>query len=55
MDGFAGFRNGKEYDLELGITEADDERPAEIVVVNPVSKLWSYYGKKDFAKQWEKK
>jgi hypothetical protein len=55
MDGFAGFRNGQEYELEMGETEADDERPAEIVLVNPVSKAWSYCSKAEFALVWERK
>ena len=55
MDGFAGFRHGQEYELELGTTEADDERPAEIVMVNPVSKVWMYCSKQVFAAQWEKR
>ncbi|MBO2007607.1 hypothetical protein [Hymenobacter negativus] len=55
MDGFAGFRNGKEYELELGITDAEDEEhPSEVVIVNPVSKLWSYWTKKEFAESWQK-
>ena len=55
MDGFAGFRHGQDYELELGTTEADDERPAEIVIVNPVSKAWMYGSKAEFATRWEKR
>ncbi|WP_201979421.1 hypothetical protein [Hymenobacter rubidus] len=55
MDGFAGFRRDKEYELELGMTAADDEEhPSEVVIVNPVSRLWSYWSKKDFTERWEK-
>jgi hypothetical protein len=55
MDGFAGFRQGQEYELELGATDAEDEEhPAEIVIVNPVSKLWGYCSKKEFTERWEK-
>ena len=55
MDGFAGFRQGQEYELELGATDAEDEEhPAEIVIVNPISKLWGYCSKKEFAERWEK-
>ncbi|WP_046246857.1 hypothetical protein [Hymenobacter terrenus] len=54
MDGFAGFRHGKEYELEVGMTDADDERPAEVVIVNPVSKLWMYYSKQQFTERWAK-
>ena len=55
MDGYAGFRQGKEYELELGMTAADDERPAEVVIVNPVSKLWMYCSKQEFTARWEKR
>jgi hypothetical protein len=55
MDGFAGFRHGNEYELEIGMTAADDERPAEVVIVNPVSKLWMYHSKAEFAERWEKR
>ena len=55
MDGFAGFRRGQEYELELGVTDADDERPAEVVIVNPVSKAWMYCSKQEFAERWEKR
>ncbi|GAA3970596.1 hypothetical protein GCM10022407_15550 [Hymenobacter antarcticus] len=55
MDGYAGFRNGQEYELELGLTAADDERPAEIVIINPVSRLWMHCSKQEFAVRWEKR
>lgn len=55
MDGFAGFRHGQEYELERGTSEADDERPAEVVLVNPVSKAWMYCSKPEFAERWEKR
>ncbi|ALW85573.1 hypothetical protein AUC43_11005 [Hymenobacter sedentarius] len=54
MDGYAGFRHGKEYELELGMSEADDERPAEVVIVNPVSKAWMYCSKQEFSERWQK-
>ena len=55
MDGFAGFRHGKEYELELGTTDAEDEEhPSEIVIINPVSKHWSYWSKKEFTERWAK-
>jgi hypothetical protein len=55
MDGFAGFRNGNEYELELGLSEATDERPVEIIIVNPISKVWTYCSKQEFAERWEKR
>ena len=55
MDGFAGFRHGKEYELEMTTTEADDERPSEVVVINPVSRLYAYHSKEEFNKLWEKR
>ncbi|MBD2722363.1 hypothetical protein [Hymenobacter armeniacus] len=56
MDGYAGFRNGKEYELELAPTAPSEEQPnAEIVVINPVSRLYSYYSKEQFLAAWEKK
>lgn len=54
MDGYGGFRNGTAYELELGMSEASDERPAEVVIVNPVSKLWMYCSKQQFTERWEK-
>ena len=54
MDGFAGFRHGQEYELELGTSEADEERPAEVVIVNPVSKLWMHCSKQEFSERWQK-
>ena len=44
MDGFAGFRHGQEYELELTTTEETREAPAEVVIVNPVSKRYMYHG-----------
>ena len=55
MDGYAGFRHGQAYELELGTTAADDERPAEVVIVNPVSKLWMYCSRQEFTERWEKR
>ena len=55
MDGFAGFRHGQDYELDIGESDADDERPAEVVIINPVSKLWMYFSKSDFGVMWEKK
>ena len=55
MDGFAGFRHGKEYELELGMTDAEDEEhPSEVVIINPVSKLWGYCTKQEFTERWKK-
>jgi len=54
MDGYAGFRHGTEYELELGTSEADDERPAEVVIVNSVYKLWMYCNKPEFSERWHK-
>jgi len=39
MDGYAGYRHGNEYELEMGTADAIDEEPAGVVVVNPVSRL----------------
>lgn len=55
MDGYAGFRNGQEYEFELGLTTADDELPAEIIIINPVSRLWMHCSKQEFAARWEKR
>ena len=55
MDGFAGFRHGQDYELEIGESDADDERPAEVVIINPVSKLWMHFSKSDFGVMFEKK
>jgi hypothetical protein len=56
MDGFAGFRNGQEYELELGVMDAEDEaHPGEIVIINPVSKIWTYCSRKEFTERWEKR
>ena len=54
MDGFAGFRPGQDCEFEVGTTQADDERPAAVVPVNPVSKAWMYYRKSGFAQHGEK-
>jgi hypothetical protein len=54
MDGFAGFRNGQEYELEIRATEATDEQPSEIVIINPVSRLHSYCSKQEFNQRWER-
>ncbi|GAA4053107.1 hypothetical protein GCM10022409_45080 [Hymenobacter glaciei] len=55
MDGYGGFRSGQEYELELGMSPADDERPAEVIIVNPVSRLWMHCSKQEFAARWEKR
>ena len=55
MDGYAGFRNGQEYELELALSPAEDERPAEIVIINPVSRQYMYCSKQEFAVRWEKR
>ena len=55
MDGYAGFRSGQEYELELALSPADDERPAEIVIINPVSRQYMYCSKQEFAVRWEKR
>ena len=49
MDGYAGFRSGQEYELELALSPADDERPAEIVIINPVFHLLMHCSKQAFA------
>jgi len=49
MDGYAGFRSGQDYELELGQSE-----DGEIIIVNPVSRLWMYCSKADFTLRWEK-
>jgi len=49
MDGMGGFRHGNTYELEVGTAAPTDEQPAEIVIVNPVSKLWMYFSKAEFA------
>ncbi|MBF9237671.1 hypothetical protein I2I05_09720 [Hymenobacter sp. BT683] len=54
MDGFAGFRHGQEYELDLAMSEATDEQPAEVVVINPVSQLYSYFSKQAFTETWKK-
>ena len=55
MDGFAGFRHGQEYELELAMTDAEDaEHPSEVVIINPVSKLWGYCSKAEFTERWQK-
>ena len=55
MDGFAGFRHGQQYELEIASAEPTDEQPtAEIVTVNPVSKLWAYHSKEEFSKMWKR-
>ena len=55
MDGYAGFRNGQEYELELGLSPDDEERPAEIVIINPISRQYMYCSKQEFAARWEKR
>jgi hypothetical protein len=54
MDGYAGFRNGQEYELEIRATEATDEQPSEIVIINPISRLHTYCSKQEFSQRWEK-
>ena len=36
------------------LSPADDERPAEIVIINPVSRQYMYCSKQEFAVRWEK-
>ncbi|UOQ98969.1 hypothetical protein MUN81_05620 [Hymenobacter sp. 5317J-9] len=56
LDGYAGFRHGREYELELAAMEPNDERPtAEIVVINPVSRLYAYHRKEEFNLLWTRK
>ena len=55
IDGYAGFRSGQEYELELGLSPADDERPAEIVIINPVSRQYMYCSKQELATRWAKR
>lgn len=50
MDGYAGFRHGQEYDVEAGKT--DD---GEVVIINPVSKLWMHFSPNEFAEKWQLK
>ena len=54
-DGLADFRHDQEYALELGTSEAEDEHPAEVVIINPVPKAWMYCSKPEFAQHWEKR
>lgn len=54
MDGFVGFRHGQDYDLELAQMEPTDEQPlAEVVIINPVSRLYMYCSKAKFRVRWE--
>ena len=55
MDGFAGFRHGTEYELELAHVAATDDYPAHVVVINPVSRLHGTYAVAEFAEAWGKK
>ena len=55
MDGYGGFRSGQEYELELALSPADEQRPAEIIIVNPVSRRWMHCSKLEFAARWEKR
>jgi hypothetical protein len=56
MDGFAGFRRSHSYEIEVASTEPTDEQPkAEMVVINPVSRLYMYFSKQEFNEAWEKK
>ncbi|OGX82003.1 hypothetical protein BEN47_05120 [Hymenobacter lapidarius] len=54
MDGFAGFRHGQAYELELRTMEESEDRPAEVVMVNPVSRLHAYCSKEDFNLNWKR-
>ena len=54
-DGNAGFRNGQEHELELALSHTDNERPAEIVIINPVSRQYMYCSKQEFAVRLEKR
>ena len=51
---YAGFRHGADDEREVGTREADDERPDEVVIVNPVSRLWMHCGKQAFSERWQK-
>ena len=55
MDGFAGFRHGKEYEIEVAVSDLDDEKPAEMVVINPVSRAFGYHSKEEFNVMWQRK
>ena len=35
--------------------EATDEQPAEIVIINPVSRLHAYCSKQEFNQRWERR
>ena len=55
MHSYAGFRSGQEYELEPGLSPADDERPAELVIINPVSRQYMYCSKQELATRWAKR
>ena len=54
MDGYAGFRRNQEYEIEVTQMEPTDEQPnAEVVIINPVSRLYMYCSKQEFRERWE--
>ena len=47
MDGYAGFRHGRDYELELAQMEPTEEPLAEVVIIHPVSRLYMYFSKQE--------
>jgi len=54
LDGYAGFRHGQEYELELGESEPTDDALVGMVIVNPVSRRWMHATKSDYNLAWGK-
>lgn len=50
MDGFAGFRHGQDYELEVA---KEDE--GNMVFINPVSRLYMYPTQQQLAEWWQPK
>ena len=55
MDGYAGYRQGKEYEIEVATTDPVDDEPVEMVVINPVSRAFGYCSKEEFNQRWQRK
>lgn len=54
MDGFAGWRRNQEYEIEVTQMEPTEEQPyAEVVIINPVSRVYMYCTKAEFRERWE--
>ena len=54
MDGFAGWRRNEPYEIEVARMEPTDEQPeAEVVIINPVSRVYMYCSKAEFKERWE--